>query len=121
MKIYIALLLLIFVSCNKTKIDSPIIGKWSLRQVYISTGAGGVWEPAITLMPVSLRFYSDGSFSQENSQLTGYNHFQLVSSDSLKLYNTYTQKSLVVRYSLNNTLTFYYSCIEGCGERYWKE
>jgi hypothetical protein len=116
--ICVALLLLVFVSCTKTKINSPIVGSWSLDSLYVSICCGGRWEPAVTFAPTMLTFSSDGSFSQSNTIFNKYNHYQLISKDSILLYNSITFDELKVKYVLNNELTFYQTCIEGCAEKY---
>jgi hypothetical protein len=121
MKIIIAIAVLALVSCNKTKINSPIVGTWSLDSIYVDIGGGGSWQPAQTLVPVIIHFDSNGSFAQKGSQFLGYDHYKIISSDSLQLYNYFTRKSLIIRYSLNDKLTFYYNCIEGCADRFRRQ
>lgn len=113
----IALLLFVFFSCTKTKINSPIVGTWSLDSIYVGIG-NAKWEPAVTFAPTTITFNSNGSFSQNNTMFNGYNHFELISNDTIRFYNLITRKELKVKYTLNNELAIYYNCVEACGEKY---
>ena len=117
MKIYVLLLFVVLASCTKTKINSSIVGKWSLDSIYVGIGPAK-WEPAVTFAPTNITFYNDGSFSQNNTIFNEYNHFQLISNDTIRFYNLLNQKQLIVKYSLNDELTIYYNCVEACGEKY---
>ena len=122
MKLYIALLLLVITSCSKTKINtptkinSPIVGSWALDSIYVSINGGG-WKPAVTNAPVVLMFSEDGSFFQKNTNYSQYNHFEIISNNSLRLYNTLTKQELIIRYRLDDKLTII-SCVEECAEKY---
>ena len=114
-------MLVVITSCSKPKNDSPIVGSWKLDSIRVHVNFGNIWEPASNFGPSALNFYEDGSFSQSNTILNQFNHYELISNDSIRFYNSIYKTEMKLKYTLDKELTIYYNCIEGCAEKYKKK
>ncbi len=129
MKLLVLIILgLLTIGCSKNEelqVNSSIIGKWKLSEVYSDPGDGSGTFTKVNGGKI-LEFTVDGQVSS-NSKLC----FMHTNGDSEVSSYTTSEESGNMRklkiekcgyefsYELKgNQLTLYYPCIEGCGERF---
>lgn len=127
MKHFIWLALLILVGgCKKEAVEqdqdqSGIIGKWLRVEQYVSPGSGGSWMATPDNPPVTVEFTAAGKVISNHPFYTNYTDYRTAGTDSLELTNGSGNKRHTT-YTLNNgKLTVYYTCIEGCGDRFTRK
>ncbi len=119
--------LFIFISCGKSKQDSPctvaatIVGKWQAYEQFRSPGSGGSWYPLANNERFEVVFKADGSFSYSSNFPASFFYDRFIDNTSeVTVAASVTGKSDTWSYSLESGCLLslnVFTCIEGCAYR----
>ena len=113
---------------DEFEVSSDIVGKWKLIEVYADPGDGsGKFRPLKS--DKVLDFSKNGNFRVVNGDICNINMqskgsgMSTYTIDSTEIKDHYRLKINHCNlefscYVVDDVLTIYYSCIEGCGERF---
>ncbi len=109
-------------SSAKPLFPNSIVGKWKLVSTYMDPGDGsGKFEPYVGPKLIPIEFNSDSTYKNNNASCI--DKFSIRLKQFIKLSgnckNSWSDRLYSYKLSPKyDSLTLYYQCIEGCGEKY---
>jgi hypothetical protein len=126
------LLLILIIGCNKqdcapkAAIANSLMGKWTYKEYFYSTGEPGSWHP-VTPANLTIEFLPDSSFLPNDLFLKGATSFEIVDSAKIKFQPANTQSGYILMgYEIKTAEGELYlypvdpMCIEGCSNKFVK-
>lgn len=113
------LLLVAALGCSKNKTgNTGFVGKWQRMQVYISPGGAGYWQASNDNPKVKLELTASGNVISNREPYSKFATYKIVGTDSIEFTSTSGQKTYN-RYELTSgKLDIWFSCFEGCADRF---
>lgn len=115
----VLLSLVVFLSCKKDKqSNTGIVGKWQRTQVYTSPGGAGYWHNSNDNPKMRIELTVSGNVISNHEPYAKFKTYKTVGADSIQFTTTSGQKTYN-RYELENgKLNIWFSCFEGCADRF---